>query len=397
MPRFRYQALNAQQQPVAGEISAASVAQAVAQLESSGLEVQSIQLADTAPAPRTSRGESPFATSGPTALQMHMRRVLERSRDIVPALRAYAAESMPGRRRRQLESVVRVLEQGDASAAAARLEKLPGYWIPLLPAATSSQDPSRVLREFLKESRRSEDLRRQWWLTLTYPVVVLLIAFVVVAGFSFFIIPTFHNIFDGFGIQLPGLTRLVLGGSEFIRSPWLLIAIASVLVIGFLFVYGSRMLPTGVRSWFAQRFELPLGRSTKLARFAQFLADLLEADLEPWHALRLAGMATDSWRIRRAAWRLANYFDSDGPPLELWHRRTLTATLLYAVHDDLPQRARVQLLRELAQGSAQRAGMWLSWTRGILEPILICIIGLVVGTVVLALFLPLISLVQGLS
>jgi len=393
MPQFRYHALNAQQQPVAGEVTAPSVAQALVDLEALGLNVQSISRIESA----STVAGSPFAGSGPTALQLHLRRVIERGREILPALKAYCGELTSRSRRRRLEEVINVLEIGDAGEAVRRLETLPGYWIPLLTAATSSQDPGRVLREFLRESRRLEELRRQWWVSLAYPLLVVLLAFAVLAAFSFLFVPIFREIFSGFGLRLPTFTRLVLSVAEFITSGRILIAILAVVVCFFVLRQAIRLLPLGVRNGFADVIGTPLRRGTALARFVQFTADLLEANLEIWQALRLAGMATDSQRLRRAAWQMANDFESNHRAPGFAQRNVLTATVVHALVGDLSPKARIRLLREVGDSHAQRAARRLSWTRGIIEPIAICVIGLIVGFVVVSLFLPLISLVQGLS
>src|SRR5471032_2539048 len=136
MATFRYQALDAQQKLVNGEISAESVEQAIAQLHASGLAVQSIGFAT--PAPLITHDESSAASNGiaaQAALRTHMSRVLEQGRLIAPALTAYAEEMPRGRRRRQLCTVIDVLNCGDVDEATSALAALPDYWIPLLSAA----------------------------------------------------------------------------------------------------------------------------------------------------------------------------------------------------------------------------------------------------------------------
>ena len=75
----------------------------------------------------------------------------------------------------------------------------------------------------------------------------------------------------------------------------------------------------------------------------------------------------------------------------------LTATVLYALRTEMPAATRVRLLSEIGVCHGERARRFLSWTHGIIEPLAIAAVGLVVGATVLALFLPLVSLVQGLS
>ena len=155
--------------------------------------------------------------------------------------------------------------------------------------------------------------------------------------------------------------------------------------------------PRLIRDFIGDWFGTPLGRWTAIARFYQFLADLLEAELTPASALRLAGFAAGSPRLKRAASRMANEISAGGGGLPLPYQRTRTATALYALYSDLPLAARVRLLREVSSGHAERGRVVLSWTRGVVEPISILLIGLMVGWVVVGLFLPMLFLVQGLS
>src|SRR3972149_5628375 len=229
MANFRYQAIDAAGQLVAGELAGGNGQQAVAQLEAGGLTVQSIGYASSTPTrPEEMLASSDRATakSSPSAgesmeqavLRSHMATILERGQAIAPALRAYAEEMPAGRQRRQLLAVCRVLAGGNAAEATAALAELPEYWIPLLSAATSSTDAGHVLREFLSESRRTGDLRHQWWLALADPIVLLCLATVVLLALSIFVIPEFGNIFAEFGLELPALTQFILGMATWLSS-----------------------------------------------------------------------------------------------------------------------------------------------------------------------------------
>ena len=170
-----------------------------------------------------------------------------------------------------------------------RLQKRPTYWIPLLSAATSSPDPGRILQEFLKESRRAEELRRQWRQTLVYPLVVLCAAAAVMIFLSIVVIPVFRDIFSEFGLKLPWLTMSVMTLSSWLTSGRILIVVALLIVLGLFVRWLMGFVPRVIREFVGDWFGTPLGRWTAIARFYQFLADLLEAELEPAHALRLAG------------------------------------------------------------------------------------------------------------
>ena len=200
-----------------------------------------------------------------------------------------------------------------------------------------------------------------------------------------------------FGCELPDLTSVVFTLSNWITSGQLGIILAILLAIGALLLNIKRMLPWSVRDSMGSWFDSPRGRTTVIARFARFTADLLDAGLDIPDALRIAGFTTNRPRLRRASWRLANEMESGGDGAQRTFGYPLTATVLHALFSEMATESRIRLLKEISNCYADRARIRLSWTRGIIEPITICVIGLLVGGIVIALFLPLISLVNSLS
>ncbi len=402
MVKFYYQALDADRRPVSGELESDDLQQAIAALTARGLTVQSIeQVAPDSwsrPVQRSSRDAKRAGIDVEReVLRGHLARVRSDGAAIAPALRAYAQQMPRGRQRRELLTLIRVLERGHLDEAERAFRKLPEYWIPLLSAAASSRDPGRVLLGFLEESQQADELRRQWWLTWAYPLVVACLAAAVVVSICVLIVPGFGEIFQEFGLQLPGLTRLILRLSEWINSAWTAVVVGILIVVGALAAYAAHWLPWSMLGWLPDRLRMPFGRTTAIARFTQFLSDLLEAGLAVPDALRIAAVSSRRWRFRRAAGRLADQIESDADVPFEDYEHVLTATALYALQSEMPAGSRIRLLKEISQSYTERAHARLSWTRGVLEPIAILAIGLAVGLIVLALFLPLVKLVEGLD
>lgn len=405
MPQFRYQALNADEQFVAGEIEAESVAQAIGQLEANGLVVRSIGYAT---AEKSSGAKRAFDRPDKTLLSLvtaaeqaeldrYLARIVERGRSLAPALQAYAAEMSPSRSRRQLLALLAVLEMPETSQAVTSLQQLPAFWIPLLAAATTSDDPGRMIQVFVREANRATELSRLWRQTLLYPLFMLFAAAAVVVFFSVIVIPVFRQVFFDFGLRLPPLTQVVLAIGEWVASGRIVVIAVAVAIGSYVLTkFVQWGLPEWLRNWLNDRFGKPLGRSTAIAQFSQYLADLLEADFPPASALRLAGSAAESPRLKRAAWRAAGEIDVGGIS-EFANRRILTSSVLNAVEADMPMRSRVTLLRELSRCHGERAALLMSWTRGVIEPVSIILVGFVVGMSVIGLFLPLLTVLQSFS
>ena len=95
--------------------------------------------------------------------------------------------------------------------------------------------------------------------------------------FSVVVIPIFRNVFEGFGLRLPGLTKVVLTVAELISSGKIIAFAAAVAIAAFVLTKLVQwILPEQLRNWLSDHFGKPLGRSTAIAQFSQFLADLLD-------------------------------------------------------------------------------------------------------------------------
>jgi type IV pilus assembly protein PilC len=202
------------------------------------------------------------------------------------------------------------------------------------------------------------------------------LAAVVMTAISMLIIPGFREMFDDFDLQLPAFSQLILNLSNWLnRGGFVVIAAIMVVAIGLYFGWGY--LPWSLRNWLNARFKLPFGRSRAIARSTRYTADLLEAGLTVPDAVRIAGSLTHH-AARQEDW-------------------PMTATVRHAVRADMPIASRIRLLKEISQSYAERARVRLSWARGIVEPVAIIFIGILVGAIVIALFSPLVKLVEALS
>ena len=399
MPRFQYQAVNADEELVVGEIEADAVAQAIAQLEASGLFVQAIGFAtaETKASLTLPKSTALKQTLPPIddsrderVLRVHLERACKRAQSLAPAFRAYAEEMPPGRRKRELAEFCRTLERGDVAGTAIALSTAPESWITLIGATADANDSASMLRRFIVESRQADEARRQWWTLLAYPLFLLGFAALVLVLLSYMVVPTFRSIFDDFGLQLPVLTawtinvsKCITSGAPLLLIPLLLLIVAAAIKIGGPFL--------------SECYGALFGHSASLARFAIATADLLAGGVDLPDALRIAGRTAMGRRLRWASQHLAPLLESgDIAAAQRW-RHPVSATVLYAVTAEMPTPARIRLLQGIADCYVDRARSRASWSQGMLGPLTIVIIGFVVAFVALSLFLPLIKLINNLS
>ena len=401
MANFRYNALNSDRQQVAGELQAENLQQAIDQLEARGFIVQSIAHAQpeakipTTDAPVTDEASARVVMEQ-TVLGSHLAQSAQRGendRSRPTGLLRRTAHWPPPPRTRDCD---RALEGSDDVEAEKVFAGLPDYWIPLLSAATSSRDPGRVLQEFLSEAERTDELRRQWWLTISYPLFILCVAGAVLALLSVLVIPLFANIFREFSMTLPAVTEFTIDAAWLIARalPYVFVGLILFIGAGIYFFLRWPLRSANVVSRVPAFF---FGRATAIAKFSQFLADLLEAGLSVPDTLRVAGFLTTRKRLQNAAWRLADQLQIDVIAAQHIEAPRGAATIFHALRSEMPTQSRVSLLREVSKTYAAAARRRLSWTRGVIEPLTILVIGFVVAGVVVSLFLPLIKLIEGLS
>lgn len=396
MAHYEYQAQTANGETTKGTVEALTVSQAVSELEAQGLTILAIGQVATAAAGQDGVVPiSAFQADGNEPLRQLLANAMQESASLLPALRAAATEQSAGLRRQHLAEFVNILDRGDVPAAVSSIDRLAEHWIPLISAARAGQ-AAGALPRFFREWRDANQLSVQSRLAVSYAVIVLSLAGIVLAGLCAFVVPTFTNIFAGFGLKLPALTRFVMSLSEGVISGRILALIAAVVLLVGGVWFGLRFLPSGLKAAFGDRFGTFFGRSAALARFMGCAADLLEAELQPGMAIRLAGAATRSPRLARAARRWQPPEPGNRARADL-ARPILPTTVQYALAAEIAGASQIALLRELSRVYSERALARSSWTRGIVEPLAVVLIGFSVGAVVLALFMPLISLIQGLS
>ncbi len=317
------------------------------------------------------------ASAATAALGPWIGRALEVGGGIIPALRALGAE-LPPRRRAAWDELCETLAAGDASRASRALEHDPDTWIPLLtaaaPGATTGDGASEAA--FLARAVDvvvTEETKSRWWLPLVYPFLVTVMALTVTSLLAVLVVPEFEKILGDFGMRLPLMTEALLGFSHFLREGWgVLLAAAAVATA--LWLTAGRWWPSWLR--------IPGSRFAQSGRFARFAADLLAAGVPQPVALAVASRAVDPQDAMAAA---------DQQP------RWLSATVRHALDGNMPAAARVRLLDRIATCHALRLAASRSWISWFLGPVAVFVTGLLVFLMVLALFLPLVNLVNLLS
>ena len=381
MATFHYKANRADQTQVEGHIDAENLESAHRALKEQGLVVTSVQ-----------QVESPQAEKPTSKRQVD--HVLTTGKHLAPALRAYSQELPAGKRRNRLQKIADQLEQGHGPSIEPDGGPIDEEWIQLRIMGALSHDANQISSEIIDEFQREDDLRGRFAAAIAYPLVMLAASAAVLLFITLLIIPVFREMFLDFGLQLPAVTYVIFGISNAVENYWWAILIPAVLLAAFSF-FNSKF-----RNGIIQRIPV-VGSTMRLAdqaRFFRYLANLIEAEIPIAEALRISGQNIGQTNLRRDADRFAAEMDSGNtsfhPPSAFRH---LPRTVIHALQLQDNSRAGAQLLRELSRMYDQKTQNRLTWIPSLIEPVFIVLLGTIVGFYVVALFLPLIKLIDGLN
>jgi len=244
------------------------------------------------------------------------------------------------------------------------------------------------------------ETRRLLWETLSYPLLVLCLAFGIASLFALLVAPKFKEIFEGWGTRVPWLTEMMFRITE--AYPWILATLGVAVAAGMM-VWRLLRTTSGGRAF---REALVSGvpvvgrvyRASLIARFIRSVATCVNAGIPLPEALRLAGGVTgsprliaESQRVAAAAERGESVFNAT--QLCGW----IPGIFGYTIQAALGRQNLPAALVELSKAYEQRATHIQSLLRALLFPALVCVLGLVIMTGIVALFLPMVTLINSVS
>ncbi|HXG10573.1 MAG TPA: type II secretion system F family protein [Gemmataceae bacterium] len=319
-------------------------------------------------------------------------------------LAALAKEMGRGRLRRVTAALADDLRAGRTLPEALQRQagRVPPYYAGLVTAGVRSGRVTEVLATLTVYARTIANLRTTVIDALFYPAVVLAFGLVLVGVLFFFIIPQFDQIFKDFNLRLPMVTMILLGIG---RHPleMVVIPLATILAGVFLLRVCLGLTERGRCVWAQLVYAVPvigtLIRSARLAAFTDLLAILVDNQLPLPEAFRLAGAASSD-PIMAAAARQVHDDLSQGAPLgEVLRGRGLVPEWV-AWMTALGERrgTLAPTLRQIAETYRRQAEMRSAMLRSVLPPFLIILTaGMFTAFFVIALMLPLLKLLEGLS
>ncbi len=260
----------------------------------------------------------------------------------------------------------------------------------------------QVLNNLADYMERMQAFKKKVLSSLTYPAVVLTVALGVTIILLAFIVPKFVRIFKDLleGEELPAITRAVKGASGWTQNN-----ILTILIIGVVIGVGLKLARRTYKGRFIMDFVLiktpPIKAfvlRTAVSRFSSTLSTLLSAGVPVLQAMQIVYETTSNEVVRhtiRAVYDSISEGRGISPALETTRLFPLLVTRLIGVGEKTG--ALPDMLERIAKQYQEEVDNALEAVVSLIEPIMIVFMAVVVGTVVIALFMPLVSIMDSLG
>lgn len=298
-----------------------------------------------------------------------------------------------------VDAVAQDVEAGETFSDALRkyTKAFPDLYVSMVRAGEAGGDLDGVLLQLADYMESTEDLKRRIKSAMTYPVVAFSMIIMIATGLIIFVVPQFAEIFTALGGQLPAPTRFLIFLSDSLSSiwAWLLIIAFGFGTVGFVRVYGSTA--SGRYNLDAMKLRLPifglLLRKVAISRVTRTLSTLTKSGVAILQALeiveRTAGNEVFAKAVRDSGESVRNG-ETLAEPLARSGAFPAMVTRMIAVGERTG--ALETMLMKIADFYDSEVRATVDGLTSLIEPILIGLMGIVVGGIVIALFMPILQL-----
>ena len=277
------------------------------------------------------------------------------------------------------------------------LERNPKVFGPLYVAMVRAGETGGVLESALTRTadqlEADDSLRRQVKSAMVYPGVIMSFAGIVLVAMVIFLVPVFEGVFKQFGGELPAITQMTVNLSDAMTSFWyLFIAGGFGIVVAFRKWKSSER---GRQQWDTLRLKAPfkigdIVQKVALARWSRTLSALTTAGVPLMQALEITGKTSGNWQVEKAMDEVISSVRRGGTiagPLKDSPVFPGMVTHMIGVGEETG--ALDTMLNKVADFYEDQVAAAVKALTSILEPIMIVVVGAIVGFIIIAMYMPL--------
>jgi type IV pilus assembly protein PilC len=427
MPTYQYEALNSAGKPQKGTVEAGSSEEAIQQIKGQGYFPTSVreQKVKGGGGPKSAgkikkkkkRGDLSSISIGRVGqkkLTMFTRQLSTLQDAGLPLLRSIQileGQQKPGLLKSILSGVAEDVEAGTtlSDSMAKHPKAFDRLYCKMVNAGEIGGVLDVILQRLANFMEKAQRLRRRIVGAMIYPVVVICIAVLIVTGIMVFVIPKFQEIFNDFEVELPGLTLWLINASMWVAGkaspdqtiPGFVWILASPFLV-FFFIKLIRKTNPGRAATDIIRIRMPviggLVKKTAVARFTRTLGTLISAGVPILEAIMITRDTSGNYVYEQALTKVHDSIregETFAGPLR--EAKVVDAIVVNMIDVGEETGDLDTMLMKIADNYDEEVDVAVQSLLSLLEPLLVVVLGGVVGTIVLALFLPLVKMIESVS
>jgi type IV pilus assembly protein PilC len=271
----------------------------------------------------------------------------------------------------------------------------PTLFISMVEAGEASGALAEILGKVASYFESSVKLTKKVKSAMTYPIAVIGLAVILVNVLLIFVIPVFADMFKDFGQQLPAPTQMLIDLSNFMKKWWWAIGIACFGIYKALGMFVST--PQGRRTKDLALVRAPifgnLIHKIALSRFCRTYATLIRSGVPILRTLEIVSSASGMTQIEDACTEIAKHVSQGGQVSEVLAANTFFPAMMKHMVKAGESTGNVDgMMNKIADFYDTECDATVAALTSLIEPLLIVFLGVVVGGIVMAMFLPIFKL-----
>lgn len=418
MPKFSYTAIDASGKQKSGVLSASSSEDATAQIKSMGLFVTNLVASDKAAKGRA-RGRAAASSTtrkkpvtigkiikekGLAVFTRQLSTLLQAGLPLLRSLEVLVRQEKNPGFKYVVEEIAENVRSGNtfSDGLLQHPKVFNRLYVNMVKAGEAGGVLDVVLNRLARFMEKSIRIKGKVKSAMVYPIIVLCIAIGILAFLMAFVVPKFEDIFADLleGAELPILTQIVMKVSYFVRDHFLMTVVGAV--IFFIILKILKSTRQGARAVDKMMITLPpvgdLFRKAAIARFSRTFGTLLSSGVPILNCLTITRDTIGNRILMDAIEKVHDRVkegDSVSAPLEASKVFPTMVTSMIDVGEETGELP--EMLNRIADTYDEEVDNAVAALTSIIEPIMIVILAFIVGVIVIALFLPIIRVIENLS
>jgi len=415
MPTFAYEAMNPAGQEVKDELEALSNEDALAKIRNLGYFPTRIREKGGAKAKSAAPGKKKkgrsfsfgrVKTKALTQVTRQLSTLQDAGLPILRSLNILEEQQKPGTLRTVLRSVAEDIEGGStlSEACSKHPKAFNRLYVNMVAAGETGGVLDVILQRLAEFMEKAEKLKRKIIGAMIYPAVVVTFAMGIVVGIMIVVIPKFKEIFKDFDVNLPDVTMVLLNTSDWVvkGTPpgWMVILFSPFAIFFVLKLIRSSKGGRHVVDYVGLKIPVfgTLLQKSAVARFTRTLGTLISAGVPILEAILITRETAGNEVYSRAMEKVHDSIregESFAAPLRATGVCDGLVTNMIDVGEETGELDK--MLIKIADNYEEEMDVAVESLVSLLEPLMVVLLGSIVGFIVIALFLPLVKLIESVA